>query len=67
MNLPSPDDYYGEIGLREMISRLPPPINWWHSYLDPSVDVHSVFVIGEKLWLADQLIEKAFASRFWNV
>ena len=35
MNLPSPDDYYGEIGLREMISRLPPPINWWHSYLDP--------------------------------
>lgn len=35
MNLPSPDEYYGEIGLREMISRLPPPINWWHSYLDP--------------------------------
>ncbi len=35
MGLPSPDDYYGEIGLRELVSRLPPPINWWESYLDP--------------------------------
>ena len=36
MNLPSPDDYYGEIGLRELVARLPPPINWWHTYLDPA-------------------------------
>jgi hypothetical protein len=35
MGLPSPEEYYGEIGLRELISRLPPPINWWLSYLDP--------------------------------
>lgn len=35
VNLPSPDEYFGEIGLRELVSRLPPPINWWESYLNP--------------------------------
>lgn len=35
LGLPAPDEYDGEMGLRELVSRLPPPINWWHSYLDP--------------------------------
>ena len=35
MGLPSPDEYYGEVGLRQLVYRLPPPINWWLSYLDP--------------------------------
>lgn len=33
--LPSPDEYHGEIGLRELVARLPPPIDWWYTYLDP--------------------------------
>jgi len=35
LGLPSPNEYFGEIGLRELVSRLPPPINWWITYLDP--------------------------------
>lgn len=35
MDLPSPDDYYGITGLRQLVDRLPPPINWWDTYLHP--------------------------------
>ena len=35
MNLPPPDEYYGEVGLRELIARLPVPVNWWYTYIDP--------------------------------
>lgn len=35
MDLPSPNDYYGVTGLRELVNRLPPPIDWWGSYLHP--------------------------------
>lgn len=36
MGLPSPDEYYGVIGLRELVSRLPPPVDWWGTYLYPA-------------------------------
>ena len=35
LGLPSPDEYYGVIGLRELVARLPPPVDWWGSYLYP--------------------------------
>lgn len=35
MGLPSPNDYDGESGLRELVGRLPPPVNWWYTYIDP--------------------------------
>ena len=35
LELPSPNDYYGVIGLQELVDRLPPPINWWGTYLYP--------------------------------
>ena len=36
LGLPSPDEYYGVIGLQELVDRLPPPIDWWGSYLYPA-------------------------------
>ena len=36
LELPSPDEYYGVIGLQELVDRLPPPIDWWGSYLYPA-------------------------------
>lgn len=35
MGLPPPGEYYGVSGLRELVSRLPPPIDWWGSYQHP--------------------------------
>jgi hypothetical protein len=35
LGLPSPDEYYGVIGLQELTDRLPPPVDWWGSYLYP--------------------------------